>query len=192
MNGNIIETEWQPNSAISAESSVAKNPNIGIGKTSKPAYVFAEVENGLGAGTYFILNPGWEAVNATSYDGTKGWAAIHANDPDKQGKAYTSGLFVYVGENPQGSDVTDRMALLESKTVTGKDGKWGAYTGELFSKVYAGNKAEITGNNQDRKMDVKAFLAAASSAGEFTGASASEAKAEILAAAKAWTTSNNN
>ena len=58
----LIETNWKDNSAIAADSIVAKNPNVGIGKDSKDAYVFLEVENNLGDGSYFVLGDNWAPV----------------------------------------------------------------------------------------------------------------------------------
>lgn len=176
--GKIFEDKWVDKSAIAADSSVAKNPNIGIGKTSAPAYVFAEVENAVGNGTYFILNDNWKPVDgaAGKYDGAQGWAAIHSGDQAAQGKAYTGGLFMYVGKG--GSD----MAVLTPQPDLG------AYTGELFSRVYAGDKASI--DKGAPKMTVKAYLAAASNKTE--NLTDPEVKAEILASAKKWVTTNDN
>ena len=62
--GNIIETEWVDETGITPESIVAKNPNIGIGKGSKNAYVFVEVENALDpANAYFVLGNKWAPVD---------------------------------------------------------------------------------------------------------------------------------
>lgn len=182
--GKIFEDKWVPESAISPDSVVAKNPNIGIGKTSRPAYVFAEVENNLGDGTYFLLNDNWMPVAAAQYKGAQGWASIHVNDTAAQAKAYTSGLFVYVGKGGATTgDPVANMAMLTPKTVNDSCG--GAYTGELFSKVYAGKTAVINADNPD--MVVKAYLAASSNDSENMEA----AKQEILDSAKKWVVNNN-
>lgn len=187
LSGKIIETKWVPDSAITADSIISKNPNIGIGKNSKPAYVFAEVENKLGEGAYFILNKGWLPVSATPYDGANGWASIHGDGSAVKNSAYKSGLFVYVGES-KATDIKEAMSLLTPKVVDASD-VGGAYTGELFSKVYTGTNFVIS---TDKTIDVKAYLAAESSAGEFSGADAEDKKVEIINAAKAWMTTNDN
>lgn len=180
--GNIIEDKWVHESVISADSVVAKNPNVGIGKDSADAYVFVEVENSLGTGTYFVLNKNWVPVdNCVAYDGTKGWASVHGTDGAAvKGKAYVSGLFVYVGKDDGKTSPTD-MALLSPNDK----GTTGAYTGELFSKVYAGNKAEI---EKDPKMNVKAYLVARSNDSE--DIASGDAKQEIINAAKTWAKTN--
>ena len=178
LKGKIIETKWNPNSVITADSVVSKNPNVGIGKDSKDAYVFAEVENNLGEGTYFILNKGWLPVEATQYDGAKGWFVAH--DSKLQGAAYTSGLFVYVGDSKDQTP-TEAMSLLSPQAL----GTTGAYTGELFSKVYAGGTASIDGTPT---MDVKAYLVAKSNDND--DIASADAKKEIVEAAKAWAEKN--
>lgn len=180
--GKIEEDKWEPNSPITPGASVSKNPNVGIGSKSPEAYVFVEVENKVGAGTYFILNDNWMPVDgfATSYKGDKGWAAIHEGDSQIQAKAYSGGLFVYK-KGTAGTSLPDDMTLLTPA------GGQCVYTGEVFSKVFAGQTAVIEQTNPT--MNVKAYLAAG---GENEDITTSEAKAEILAAAKAWTTSNNN
>lgn len=180
--GKIEEDKWEPNSPITPGASVPKNPNVGIGSDSPAAYVFVEVENKVGAGTYFILNDNWMSVDgsATQYTGEKGWAAIHEKDTQIQAKAYSSGLFVYK-KGTAGTSLPNDMALLAPA-----DGQC-VYTGEVFSKVFAGQAAVIEQTNPT--MNVKAYLAAG---GENEDITTSEAKAEILAAAKAWMTSNNN
>lgn len=187
LNGKIIETKWNPNSAVTADSVISKNPNVGIGLNSKSAFVFVEVENKLGEGSYFILNKGWLPVSATKYNGAEGWASAHGNGAAVKDAAYSSGLFVYVGESKE-NEIANAMALLTPKEVE-STGKGGAYTGEVFSEVYTGGKFNISA---DKKIDVKAYLVAESSTGEFAGADAAEKKKEIIDAAKAWMTSNDS
>lgn len=180
--GKIEEDKWEPDSPITPGASVPKNPNVGIGSDSPAAYVFVEVENKVGVGTYFILNDNWMPVDdsITKYTGDKGWAAIHEGDTQTQAKAYSGGLFVYK-KGAMGTSLPDAMTLLTPA------GGQCVYTGEVFSKVFAGQTAVIEQTNPT--MNVKAYLAAG---GENEDITTSEAKAEILAAAKAWTTSNNN
>lgn len=187
LNGKIIETKWVPNSAITADSVISKNPNVGIGLNSKPAFVFVEIENKLGEGSYFILNKGWLPVIATQYEGAEGWASAHGDGTAVKDAAYSSGLFVYVGESKE-SEVENAMTLLTPKEVE-STGKGGAYTGEVFSEVYTGGKFNISA---EKKIDVKAYLVAESSAEEFIGADAVKKRKEIVGAAKAWMTSNNS
>lgn len=174
----IIETEWNDNSGITADSIVPKNPNVGIGKGSKDAYVFLEVENNLGANAYFVLGDNWAPVTgeATEYAG--------AYDPsiaqEKQGRCYTSGLFVYVGSS-KGTSEAD-MAMLVNSSDKDK------YTGEAFDKIYTNKDYVFEGGKNT--INVKSYLAAASYEGE--DMSTQEVKDEIVAKAKAWVVSNNN
>lgn len=176
--GKVEEDKWEPSSPITPGSSVPKNPNIGIGQDSASAYVFVEVENNVGDGTYFVLNDNWMPVDAdaTKYNGAKGWAAIHENAQDVQNKAYSSGLFVYKKGAQEGTLPAAMMQLQPN-----------SYTGEVFSKVFAGPNAVIA-DDGDITMNVKAYLAAASSDTEDVTSDA--VKNEILAAAKAWTKTN--
>lgn len=176
--GKVEEDKWEPNSPITPGSSVPKNPNVGIGSTSASAYVFVEVENNVGDGTYFILNDNWMPVDvdAAKYDGAEGWVAVHENAQDVQNKAYSSGLFVYKKGAQEGTLPAAMMQLQPN-----------SYTGEVFSKVFAGPSAVIA-DDGNVTMDVKAYLAAASSDTEDVTSDA--AKNEILAAAKAWAKTN--
>lgn len=177
--GKIEEDKWKPDSPITPGSSVAKNPNVGIGSASPDAYVFVEVENGLGDGTYFILNDNWMPVDnsATQYQGAQGWAGIHESDVTAQGSAYTGGLFVYI-KGGTGTTLPEAMGQLKPNGDC-------AYTGEVFSRVYAGPNAIISGATP--KMDVKAFLAAG---GEGEDVTSANSRNEIIEAAKAWTKNN--
>lgn len=174
--GNIIETEWVDNTGITPDSIVAKNPNIGIGKNSKNAYVFVKVENALDpANAYFVLGNKWAPVDelANKYTGDKD---VTITAPDR---TYTGGLFVYVGDNKNGAIIED-MAMLTGKTNVS------VYTGEVFNKVYTNKSFKFGGSNNT--ITVKAYLAAASTATE--DMSTAEVKGEVLAKAKAWAADN--
>lgn len=54
--GNISENKWVDDSKIVPGSTVAKNPNIGIGKGSDSSYVYAFVKNNVATDAYFTLN----------------------------------------------------------------------------------------------------------------------------------------
>lgn len=174
--GNIIETEWVDETGITPNSIVAKNPNIGIGKDSKNAYVFVEVENVLDpVNAYFVLGNKWAPVDglANQYAGDKD-VTIAAPD-----RTYTGGLFVYVGDNKTGANIDD-MAMLMGKTDVS------VYTGEVFNKIYANKDFKFGGSNNT--ITVKAYLAAASN--EKEDMNTAEVKGEVLAKAKAWSAEN--
>lgn len=174
--GNIIETEWVDETGITPESIVAKNPNIGIGKGSKNAYVFVEVENALDpANAYFVLGNKWAPVDelAKKYTGDKD-VTIAAPD-----RTYTGGLFVYVGDNKTGT-IADDMAMLTGKTDVS------VYTGEVFNKVYTNKDFKFGSSNNT--ITIKAYLAAASN--EKENMNTAEVKGEVLVKAKAWAAKN--
>lgn len=174
----ITETEWNDDSAITQGAIVPKNPNVGIGKTSKDAYVFMEVENNLGANAYFVLGSNWAPVagKATAYNDDEYDVTISA---DKRTRCYTSGLFVYVGD----SEAVDEggMAMLKHDPNLAKD----MYTGEAFNKVYANSNFTL---DENKTIEVKAYMAAASANDE--NMDSQNVKNEIIAKAKAWSESN--
>lgn len=170
----LIETNWKDNSAIAADSIVAKNPNVGIGKDSKDAYVFLEVENNLGAGAYFVLGDNWAPVTGetTKFEG--------ATFPEgKADRCYTGGLFVYTGKD--GTSEADMKMLVHDP-----DGLKDKYTGEAFDKIYTTKDYKFAESNSTIK--VKAYLAAASAEGEDMTSQA--VKDEIVAKAKNWADNN--
>lgn len=181
--GKIIETEWTDNSPLMPGSVTSKNPNMGIGKSSVPAYVFAMVENNLPEGAYFVLGKGWKPVEGyvTAYGGDK-----HVS-LGKDAQTYTKGLFVYVG-------ATSDWAML-APTPDAGEGPKANYTGELFDKVYTNDtfKADqITGDTKN-SIKVSAYFAAASLDSEYTDGGKTqltpEVKAEIETSVKAWAAS---
>lgn len=171
----LIETNWKPGSAIAPDSIVPKNPNVGIGKDSKDAYVFLEVENNLGENSYFVLGDNWAPVTgkATKYE--------TATFPEgKTDRCYTGGLFVYVGDS-NGAD-ENAMKMLVHDPAGLKD----KYTGEAFDKIYTTKDYKFVESNSTIK--VKAYLAAASAEGE--DMTSDTAKNEIIAKAKSWADNN--
>lgn len=159
VNGNLTETNWVAGSKLAPGVTVSKNPNVGIGKGSENAYVYAFVKNETASDaaadshkTYFTINKGWKAVQADTVTG--------------ESTHYLGGLFVYVG------DGTEATPLIASKT----EDKW---TGELFSNVTTPKETEQKDFAKDAKMTVNCFVYAADSTAEGSAASAETA-------AKAW------
>ena len=159
VDGNLTETKWVANSKLAPGVSVAKNPNVGIGKESENAYVYVFVKNNTASAeatdsktTYFTINDGWKPVEATAV----------AGEPTH----YLGGLFVYVGEG------TEATPLIASKT----EDKW---TGELFSKVTTPKETEQKDFANPATMKVNCFIYAADETAEGSSASAETA-------AKAW------
>lgn len=159
VNGNLTETKWVKDSKLAPGVTVSKNPNVGIGKGSENAYVYAFVKNETASDTaadshktYFTINQGWKAVQADTV----------AGEPTH----YLGGLFVYVGNG------TEATPLIASKT----EDKW---TGELFSNVTTPKETEQEDFAKDAKMTVNCFIYAADETAEGSSASA-------LAAAKKW------
>lgn len=159
VNGNLTETKWVKDSKLAPGVSVAKNPNVGIGKGSEDAYVYVFVNNKTAPTgtddsktTYFTINAGWKAVDATTV----------AGEPTH----YLGGLFVYVGEG------TEATPLAASKN----EDKW---TGELFSQVTTPKGTEQKDFANPATMDVNCFIYAADNTAEGSSTSA-------LNAAKDW------
>lgn len=167
--GYLIETKWVPDSKIlpGSDNAVDKNPNVGLGADSDPAYIFVYVENKTQAddstiatdAPVFSLNSGWEAVTGYSDLSTA------TGETDK----YTGGLFVYGTE-----DSPNVMAS------TGADD----YTGEVFSKVHAPASADLSKYADDNpQMVVRAYIYAQKA--DASGSEEGSATAAV-AAAKAW------
>ena len=157
VDGNIVEDAWIPNSHITADSTVAKNPNVGIAPESDAAYVFVYVDNKLdktGANTYFTLNSKWKPV------------AGMATEYGSGNNTYTGGLFMYVGDGSE-------AAMLQPDTV----GKLDVWTGEIFSSVAANKDAQIADNP---RMKVSTYLIAKSNDSEVVSATTA------VDAAKNW------
>ena len=168
----LVETNWKPDSAITADSVIPKNPNVGIGKNSRDAYVFLEVENNLGAGAYFVLGDNWAPVTGktTKFEG--------ATFPEgKADRCYTGGLFVYTGKS--GASEAD-MEMLAHDVQKDK------YTGEAFDKIYTTKDYKFVESSSTIK--VKAYLAAASAEDE--DMTSQTVKDEIVAKAKNWADNN--
>ena len=139
VNGNLIETKWVENSKLTPGATIAKNPNVGIGKNSDDSYVFVYVKNSLVKSDtkgsdmpYFTLNDNWKAVaGETATNGTDG--------------QYVSGLFMYTGG-------TSELAKLQA---SGAD----AFTGEVFSNVVVpGSLTSEMVNGDNPKMTVSAYI----------------------------------
>lgn len=174
LKGNIYEI-FDPGSVITPGGSTDKKPWIGIGKDSKPSYVFAYVDNKMMAesaeaedSTYFILNNGWAAVQdkATAYAGVS--------------NAYTGGLFKWVGTgNNSGSN----------PAVIGPSADAAVWTNTpIFNNVVTPDSA-IAADFADEKpkMDVYCFLYAA-----VNGATPAAAQTEAIAWAEGTGTYEDN
>ncbi len=86
--GYIYEPNWVDGSKLVPGNSVAKDPYVGIGKDSDPAYVYVYIENKVlksdvtNKYVTFTLNEGWSAVAGKAVAG------------ESEG-TYVSGLFKY-------------------------------------------------------------------------------------------------
>lgn len=140
--GFLTETKWVDLSKVYQGAEIAKNPNVGIGEGSDDAYVFVYVDNNTQTSDsdiatnapYFFLNEGWKAVDADSI--TVG---------ENQQTAYTGGLFVYEGGEPN--------SHIFKASENADD-----YTGEVFSKVIVPKGANLEKYAENPTMDVFAYL----------------------------------
>lgn len=172
----IIETEWNDNSGITKDSIISKNPNVGIGAGSKDAYVFLEVENNLGTDAYFVLGENWAPVTGEAVKYSGDYDVTIAQN--KQSRCYTSGLFVYIGNDGAGTSEAD-MAMLQNNAD--KD----MYTGEAFDKIYTNKNFTL---DASKTIEIKSYLAAKSHKDE--NMNDDGVKADIVTKAKAWAKSN--
>lgn len=173
LNGNLYEPHWVKDSAIAPNASVAKDPYVGIGKDSEPAYTYVYVKNNLPTGAYFMIEQGWAAVDAKTIAG--------------QSAQYTGGLFAYTGKDTAGTGTADYdggkgLALLEptANTSGNKEDAW--TTTPLFTHIETGDTYDTSTinstNSTNNDIKVYAYVAAKSGTGD---------KPEDLnAAAKAW------
>lgn len=133
LHGYILEKSWNPDEEhkLVPGGDIAKDPQIGIGKGSEEAYVYAFVENNMvysgeseeatvirDSSVYFQLKEGWEFVHVDGID---------YKELEIEGiKYYTGGLFKY-------------NVVLNAATAD-------AWTGEIFDTVTTGkdmNTAEM-------------------------------------------------
>ena len=96
IDGNLYEPHWVKDSKIAPGASVAKDPYVGIGKDSNPAYTYVYVKNNLPDGAYFAIEQGWAPVatktilfthikTGATYDTT---GMESTTDPKKQIEVY--------------------------------------------------------------------------------------------------------
>lgn len=83
--GYIFEPYWKDEQEIAPGGDYAKDPYVGVGAGSEPAYIFVQVENSFeNDSVYFKLNDGWTAVAEQSKSITIG-----------EDTYYVSGIFAY-------------------------------------------------------------------------------------------------
>ena len=169
VNGNLIETKWVENSKLTPGATIAKNPNVGIGKNSDDSYVFVYVKNALvKSGTaeantpYFTLSDNWTAVSGND----EAWAA-KTTGTDGQ---YISGLFMYKASANDGNPAKLTAATNSS-----------AFTGEVFSTVTVPNSltGDMVATSPTMKVSAYIFGAGQKDKGKTDAETA-------LAQAKAW------
>lgn len=92
LNGNLYEPNWKDGDKLMPGLATTKDPYVGVGAGSEPAYVYVYVTNTMANNNniYFQINDGWSPVDGqTTTTGTDG--------------EYISGLFYYNG----GLDASD-------------------------------------------------------------------------------------
>ncbi|WP_449316619.1 SipW-dependent-type signal peptide-containing protein [Rubneribacter sp.] len=174
LSGYLTETNWEPDAKITPGVSIEKNPNVGLGAGSDPAYVFLYVKSE----TLTDNSAANIALHAPVFALEAGWSAVadytHSTSDTNTETGYTDGLFVY-----SGASGTDPVKLVTEATGNG------AYTGEVFKTVAAPQKADMdqykSGTGADApKITVYAYIYAA----DDTEAEGSATSA--LAAAQIW------
>ncbi len=164
LDGNLYEPNWVPGSKIGPGAQVAKDPYVGIGGDSEPAYVYVYVKNKFGDGNkpYFEINAHWAAVSATETATGSG--------------KYTDGLFIY-------GDYTNDMSVPTALTpAPGQNAKDVWTVLPLFSHVSTSKDFTATSGADDvaGNIEVYAYVAATSNDAE------KKQIADLDKAAKAW------
>lgn len=169
LSGNIYEI-FKQDQEIYPGKTVTKKPWIGVGKDSKPSYVFAYVDNKMmaeqtenGHTPYFTLNNNWVAVD--------GYATAYTGEGAVSGKTYTEGLFMYAGNDGANA------------IILNPDGTNAAWTDYIFDNVIVPDGAVADEFIENGSMDVWCYLYAA------VDEAASDNGAAALEAAKAWSKS---
>lgn len=165
--GNLTETNWQPDSKLTPGATIDKNPNVGIGANSDDSYVFVYVKNALVKDEtdpanmpYFTINDGWTAVEGQ----------VSTNGTNDQ---YVSGLFMYTKTSATPATVPGLLAADKTTDV---------FTGELFSNVVVPNSlTKDMVNGENPTMTVSCYIFGGNQADGDT-----DAAANALAQAKAW------
>lgn len=164
LNGNLYEPSWVPNSKIGPGAQVAKDPYVGIGGTSEPAYVYVYVKNKFAGNNkpYFEINADWAAVSAT--------------ETATGSKKYTDGLFIY------GAYTNDMSVPTVLTPATDQNAKDVWTVSPLFSHVSTSKDFTVTPgtDNAAGNIEVYAYVAATSNDAE------KNQIADLDKAAKAW------
>lgn len=164
--GNLIETNWVPDSKLTPGATIAKNPNVGLGAGSEDSYVFVYVKNAL-------VVPGTANANTPYFTVKSGWTAVDANVVGNN--RYTGGLFMYTKSSATPSTTPGLLSASKTDDV---------FTGELFDSVVVPEtltKAMVNGASPT--MTVSCYIFAADQADGST-----DAAANALAQAKTWAT----
>lgn len=148
VDGNLYEPGWVDGSKIIPGTPITKDPMVGIGVGSEPAYVFlfvksattAEGQTEAAKAPYFTLNTGWDEMS--------GHVATSQSE-DGNGK-YTSGLFVY------GTEEAPKLLTVEDEKDT-----W--TTSSAFSNVTFPEDAQISDYDaENANIEVYSYVIAAS------------------------------
>lgn len=168
--GNIYEI-YKKDSEVYPGAAVQKQPFIGVGADSKPAYVFVYVDSAMvdeGVDNthtpYFSINDGWAPVD--------GYATPYTGEDAVEGKTFTKGLFV-LGTESSGN-ITPSIL-----TPDGTNDAWSSY---VFDWVYVPDATTADEFVDSPQMDVWCYLYAAVDDATYKDAED---------AAKAWCTSGD-
>lgn len=168
--GFLTETNWDADNAkITPDVSIAKNPNVGIGVDSDPAYVFLYVKSEALKDN----NVTDVAAHAPVFTLENGWSAVadYVHTHTGSSNEYTDGLFVF------GS-----AANLSTLTAADAD----VFTGQAFTTVKAPATADMDKYADAPKITVYAYLYAADTENVDGTEDQPGSKAAALKAAKEW------
>ena len=164
--GFLTETAWKENQTFIPGDPVAKNPNVGVAKTSVNPYVFIFVKNNAldttatadvaTYGPYFTIENQWKSVTDTHDSGegnfTQDVTPTNSKGAGAPSGAFVDGLFMYVGDN---TFATTPQILDVSKAASDAEN---VYTGELFETITLpdGNAEGI--DTENANVSVYAFI----------------------------------
>lgn len=167
--GFLTETEWNyddEDPQLIPGDPIAKNPNVGVAKTSVNPYVFIFVKNNATYSTatvnvatygpYFTIEDQWKSVTDTHNSGEGNFTQVvtptTSMGAGAPSDAFVDGLFMYVGDNTSASLP---QILDVSKAAPGEEN---VYTGELFETITLPNGNAEGIDTENANVSVYAFI----------------------------------
>lgn len=167
LHGYLFETKWVSGSKMVPNTTIEKNPEVGIGAGSDNSYVFIYVKNAIVNDSAGADKTPYFTINTSKWSPVEGQVQANANND-----GYVSGLFMYTNGG------TGEPGLLNSSAESN------VFTGELFSTVHIPAAMNSTDVVENPAMTVSCYIFGDGQANGDTGAAAN-----ALEQAIAWVNS---